>query len=108
MRKLFLELFIFLFGFLIGFGELLYLFTNIKVCTKEAKEKDLLGRIYEYFLGQFAKNELQKGGEFYTPACLVRTMVEIIEPFQGRVYDPACGSRWYVCSKFKIHTKTSR
>jgi len=54
--------------------------------------KDILGRIYEYFLGQFASNELQKGGEFYTPACLVRTMVEILEPYQGRIYDPACGS----------------
>lgn len=76
----------------VNLGELIDLFTNIKVGTKEAKGKDLLGRIYEYFLGQFAKNELQKGGEFYTPACLVRTMVECIEPFQGKVYDPACGS----------------
>lgn len=76
----------------VNLGELIDLFTNIKVGTKEAKAKDLLGRIYEYFLGQFAKNELQKGGEFYTPACLVRTMVECIEPFQGKVYDPACGS----------------
>ena len=76
----------------VNLGELIDLFTNIKVGTKEAKEKDLLGIIYEYFLGQFAKNELQKGGEFYTPACLVRTMVECIEPFQGKVYDPACGS----------------
>lgn len=76
----------------VNFGELIDLFTNIKVGTKEAIEKDILGRIYEYFLGQFAKNELQKGGEFYTPACLVRTMVECIEPYQGRVYDPACGS----------------
>lgn len=76
----------------VNLGELLDLFTNIKVGTKEAKEKDLLGRIYEYFLGQFAKNELQKGGEFYTPACLVRTMVECIEPYKGKVYDPACGS----------------
>lgn len=76
----------------VNLGELLDLFTNIKVGTKESKEKDLLGRIYEYFLGQFAKNELQKGGEFYTPACLVRTMVECIEPFKGKVYDPACGS----------------
>lgn len=76
----------------VNLGELIDLFTNIKVGTKEAKEKDLLGRIYEYFLGKFAKNELQKGGEFYTPACLVRTMVECIEPFQGKVYDPACGS----------------
>ena len=76
----------------VNLGELLDLFTNIKVGTKEAIQKDILGRIYEYFLGQFAKNELQKGGEFYTPACLVRTMVECIEPFKGRVYDPACGS----------------
>lgn len=76
----------------VNLGELLDLFTNIKVGTKEAIQKDVLGRIYEYFLGQFAKNELQKGGEFYTPACLVRTMVECIEPFKGKVYDPACGS----------------
>ena len=72
--------------------ELIDLFTNIKVGTKDAIQSDVLGRIYEYFLGQFAKNELQKGGEFYTPACLVRTMVEILEPFKGRIYDPACGS----------------
>lgn len=76
----------------VNLGELIDLFTNIKVGTKDAIERDILGRIYEYFLGQFAKNELQKGGEFYTPACLVRTMVECIEPYQGRVYDPACGS----------------
>lgn len=76
----------------VNLGELLDLFTNIKVGTRKAKEKDLLGRIYEYFLGMFAKNELQKGGEFYTPSCLVKTMVECIEPFDGKVYDPACGS----------------
>ncbi len=76
----------------VNLGELIDLFTNIKIGTEDAKQKDILGRIYEYFLGQFAKNELQKGGEFYTPACLVRTMVECIEPFQGKVYDPACGS----------------
>ena len=71
----------------VNLGELLDLFTNIKVGTKEAIQNDILGRIYEYFLGQFAKKELQKGGEFYTPACLVRTMVECIEPFEGKVYD---------------------
>ena len=76
----------------VNLGELIDIFTNIKIGSKEAQDKDLLGRIYEYFLGQFASNELQKGGEFYTPACLVRTMVEMIEPYQGRVYDPACGS----------------
>ncbi len=76
----------------VNLGELIDLFINIKVGTKDALEKDILGRIYEYFLGQFAKNELQKGGEFYTPSCLVKTMVECIEPYEGRVYDPACGS----------------
>ncbi len=53
---------------------------------------DAFGRIYEYFLGQFARTEGQKGGEFYTPAPLVRLMVEILEPFHGRILDPACGS----------------
>lgn len=76
----------------VNLGEILDLFTNIKIGTKEASEKDVLGRVYEYFLGQFAAKDLQKGGEFYTPACLVRTMVEMIEPYKGRVYDPACGS----------------
>lgn len=76
----------------VNLGELIDLFTNIKIGSKEAQDKDILGRIYEYFLGEFASSELQKGGEFYTPACLVRTMVEMIEPYRGRVYDPACGS----------------
>lgn len=76
----------------VNLGELIDLFTNIKIGTRKAQDKDILGRIYEYFLGQFASNELQKGGEFYTPACLVRTMVEMIEPYEGRIYDPACGS----------------
>ena len=53
---------------------------------------DAFGRIYEYFLGEFARTEGQKGGEFYTPACIVRLIVEILEPFHGRVLDPACGS----------------
>ena len=86
----------------VNLGELIDLFTNINVGTKDAIEKDILGRIYEYFLGQFAKNELQKGGEFYTPACLVRTMVECIEPYQGRVYDPACGSGGMFIQSFKF------
>lgn len=76
----------------VNLGEIIDLFTNIKVGSKEASEKDILGRIYEYFLGQFAEKDGQKGGEFYTPASLVRTMVEMIEPYEGRVYDPACGS----------------
>lgn len=76
----------------VNLGELIDLFTNIRIGSKEAQDKDILGRIYEYFLGEFASNELQKGGEFYTPACLVRTMVEMIEPYKGRIYDPACGT----------------
>ena len=53
---------------------------------------DAFGRIYEYFLGEFARTEGQKGGEFYTPSCIVRLLAEIIEPFHGRILDPACGS----------------
>ena len=67
----------------VNLGELIDIFTNVKIGSKESQDKDLLGRIYEYLLGQFASNELQKGGEFYTPACLVRTMVEMIEPQHG-------------------------
>lgn len=55
-------------------------------------EGDVFGKIYEYFLGEFAKTEGQKGGEFYTPTSLVKLIVEVIEPFHGRIYDPACGS----------------
>ena len=76
----------------VNLGEIIDLFTNMKLGTKEASEKDMLGRVYEYFLGQFASKDGQKGGEFYTPACIVKTMVEMIEPYSGRVYDPACGS----------------
>lgn len=80
----------------VNLGELIDLFTNIKVGSKKAQEKDLLGRIYEYFLGKFQSKDLQKGGEFYTPACLVRTMVEMIEPYEGRIYDP-CMRIWSEC-----------
>lgn len=71
-------------------GELVDLISTIKLHTKE--EKDLLGRIYEYFLGQFASAEGKNGGEFYTPTSIVKTLVEMIEPYRGRIYDPACGS----------------
>ncbi len=76
----------------VNLGEIIDLFTNMNLGTKEASEKDMLGRVYEYFLAQFASKDGQKGGEFYTPACIVKTMVEMIEPYSGRVYDPACGS----------------
>jgi type I restriction enzyme M protein len=55
-------------------------------------EGDVFGKIYEYFLGQFAKAEGQRGGEFFTPTSIVKLIVEVIEPFHGRIYDPACGA----------------
>lgn len=68
-------------------GELVTLFTNIDVGTSEANERDVLGRVYEYFLGKFASAEGKLGGEFYTPACIVRTLVEMIEPYKGRIFE---------------------
>lgn len=73
-------------------GELVTLFTNIEIGTDSAKEIDMLGRVYEYFLSKFASAEGKGGGEFYTPSCIVKTLVEILEPYNGRVYDPCCGS----------------
>jgi len=73
-------------------GELIDLIGTIGLGDKESRSKDILGRAYEYFLGQFASAEGKKGGEFYTPRCVVRLLVEMIEPFKGRVYDPCCGS----------------
>lgn len=72
-------------------GEVVDLFTNVDMVAN-AGEKDLLGRTYEYCLKQFASQEGKNGGEFYTPSCIVRTLVEILKPFKGRVYDPCCGS----------------
>ena len=73
-------------------GQIIDLISNIKVGDKESRSKDVLGRVYEYFLSQFASAEGKKGGEFYTPRCVVKLLVEMIEPFRGRVYDPCCGS----------------
>jgi type I restriction enzyme M protein len=73
-------------------GELVDLISTIGLRDRENHSKDILGRVYEYFLGQFASAEGRKGGEFYTPRCIVRLLVEMIEPYQGRVYDPCCGS----------------
>src|SRR5215472_3900644 len=73
-------------------GELIDLIATIGLGDKESRSKDILGRVYEYFLGQFASAEGKKGGEFYTPRCVVRLLVEMIEPYKGRVYDPCCGS----------------
>ena len=71
-------------------GELIDLFTNIKFDTGDAK--DLLGQVYEYFMGMFADSEGKHGGEFYTPRSIVKLLVEMLEPYSGRVYDPCCGS----------------
>ena len=72
-------------------GDVVDLFTNIAIAANGGK-MDLLGRAYEYCLGRFAEQEGKLAGEFYTPACVVHTLVEIIQPFNGRVYDPCCGS----------------
>jgi type I restriction enzyme M protein len=72
-------------------GELIDLIGNIGFGAGDGA-KDVLGRVYEYFLGQFASKEGKRGGEFYTPRSVVKLLVEMIEPYQGRVYDPCCGS----------------
>ena len=73
-------------------GQVIDLISNINVGDSNARSKDVLGRVYEYFLSQFASAEGKRGGEFYTPRCIVRLLVEMIEPYRGRVYDPCCGS----------------
>ncbi len=73
-------------------GELIDLIGTIGLGDKESRSKDVLGRVYEYFLGQFAAAEGKKGGQFYTARCVVKLLVEMIEPFKGRVFDPCCGS----------------
>ena len=73
-------------------GQLIDLVSNIRVGDEEARSRDVLGRVYEYFLSQFASAEGKKGGEFYTPRCVVRLLVEMLQPYRGRVYDPCCGS----------------
>lgn len=72
-------------------GNVVDIFTNINMHDQN-EEKDLLGRAYEYFIEQFAAQEGKGGGEFYTPTSIVKTIVEILKPYKGRVYDPACGS----------------
>ena len=73
-------------------GQVVDLVSNIQVGGSEAQATDVLGQVYEYFLEQFALAEGRKGGEFYTPRSVVRLLVEMLEPYQGRVYDPCCGS----------------
>ena len=73
-------------------GELIDLIGGIGLGEEADQSKDILGRVYEYFLGQFASAEGKRGGEFYTPRSVVRLLVEMLEPYKGRVYDPCCGS----------------
>ena len=92
-------------------GELINLFSKIKFDHNIDQEKDILGRVYEYFLGQFASEEGKRGGEFYTPRSIVKLLVEILEPYEGaRVFDPACGSGGMFVQSgefLKIHKKDS-
>ena len=73
-------------------GELIDLVSGIGMAEEADRSRDILGRVYEYFLGGFAGAEGKRGGEFYTPRSVVRLLVEMLEPYKGRVYDPCCGS----------------
>lgn len=73
-------------------GQLIDLIGNIGLGSKENRAKDILGRVYEYFLSEFASAEGKKGGQFYTPRCVVQVLVEMLAPYKGRVFDPCCGS----------------
>ncbi len=73
-------------------GEVVDLISSISVGGNANKSKDMLGRIYEYFIGRFASAEGKGGGEFYTPQSIVKLLVEMLQPYKGRIYDPACGS----------------
>ncbi len=73
-------------------GELIDLISTIGLGDKESQTKDVLGRVYEYFLGKFADAEGKNGGQFYTAKCIVELLVEMIEPYEGRILDPCCGS----------------
>ena len=73
-------------------GGLIDLIGSAAIGTEEARSRDVLGHVYEYFLGEFALAEGKKGGQFYTPASVVRLLVAMLEPYEGRVFDPCCGS----------------
>jgi type I restriction enzyme M protein len=73
-------------------GEVIDLIATIGLGDQASRQRDVLGRVYEYFLSKFAEKEGKGGGEFYTPSCVVRLLVEMLEPYKGRVYDPCCGS----------------
>src|SRR5690625_6014936 len=72
-------------------GELIYLIGNSALGDAKARSADILGHVFEYFLGEFALAEGKKGGQFYTPRSVVELLVEMLEPYKGRVFDPCCG-----------------
>ena len=84
-------------------GDVVDLFSNIKMLAS-GDEKDLLGRVYEYCLQKFASQEGKNAGEFYTPSCIVRTIVEVIQPYEGRVYDPCWPSSFRI---IRNHSRAS-
>ena len=89
-------------------GRIIDLISNIQVGDEASRSKDVLGRVYEYFLSRFANAEGKKGGEFYTPRSVVRLLVEMLQPYNGRVYDPCCGSAGMFVQSVKfIHAHTS-
>ncbi len=73
-------------------GQLIDLISGIAMGKTNNGSKDILGRVYEYFISQFAGSEGKRGGEFYTPRSIVQVLVEMLEPYEGRIYDPCCGS----------------
>jgi len=83
-------------------GEIIDLIATIGLGDKESRQKDILGRVYEYFLARFAAAEGKLGGQFYTPQCVVKLLVEMIEPYKGRVFDPCCGSGGMFVSAVKF------
>jgi type I restriction enzyme M protein len=90
-------------------GELMGIIARLKFDAQQHGSRDVFGEVYEYFLGQFALNEGAKAGEFYTPKSVVNLLVEILAPFKGKIYDPACGSggMFVQSAKFKdAHQKT--
>ena len=93
-------------------GELIDVIATIELTAASEGEQthrsvDLLGRVYEYFLTRFASSEGKNGGQFYTPSCVVRCLVEMLEPYKGRIYDPGCGSGGMFVQSEKLSKRTA-
>ena len=89
-------------------GQLIKLVSDIGLGSPADRAKDVLGRVYEYFLAQFASAEGKKGGQFYTPSWVVRVLVEMLAPYKGRVYDPCCGSGGMFVQQREVHRGPQR